>query len=146
MKLYFRFRNAFDLTVAAIVAGLVTMFGMEQTLVILDEVDGRLFLATATISATLLGFSLASASFLIAQANSERMALLKNSKSYYQLVGLVQSALWRFFALTLVSLFTYQAYEHMPMIAISLYAAFSSIAILAAVPLIWVVSAILRLT
>lgn len=112
----------------------------------LSEIDDRLFLTTGTISATLLGFSLASASFLIGHTKSESMELLRESKSFIQLIGLLQSALWRFFCLMLVSLGTFLSYETAPIISLAAFVMMSVATVITAITLIWTVGAILRLT
>ncbi|WP_421993084.1 hypothetical protein [Qipengyuania sp.] len=111
-----------------------------------NEIDGRIFLTAGTISATLLGFSLATASFLISHTKSESMALLRESKSFSQLVQLLQSALWRFFGFAIVSIGTFASYQAEPTIALASFVAMSVATTITATTLIWSVGAILRLT
>ena len=146
MGVYFRHRVAIDWS-AALLAGLALMMLEKNGFLPASRlVDGRLFLATATIGATLLGFSLASASFLISHTSSQGMEFLRRSKSFTQLSSLLASALWRFFALAVVSLVVFLTYTASPTLSLGVYMVFSSAAILSATALIWSAAAIVRLT
>mgnify|MGYP001213798257 CR=1 FL=1 len=147
MRTYFSRRHIIDLVVAGLSATLLiglTTFGWAE--ITSSTVDTRLFLTTATIAATLLGFSLASASFLVSHTNSESMKFIRESKSFAQLISLLQSALWRFFGLTLLSLVAFVTYEALPITTLAAFVAGCTYAALAATCLLWSVAAILGLT
>lgn len=147
MRVYFRHRSIIDWVVALFAALLLLGLNKFGAVSIKPQsIDTRLFLTTATISATLLGFSLASASFLVSHTNSEGMKFLRESQSFAQLIFLLQSALWRFFGLSVISLVTFVTYRAMPTFSFGLFVTFSVASALAAVTLIWSVSAILRVT
>lgn len=55
-------------------------------------------------SATLLGFVIASATFLIAHVKSPEFEILRKSKSYPQLIAISSESMWRLAALMVVSL------------------------------------------
>ena len=147
MRTYFSHRYIIDFVVAGLSASLLigtTVFGLVK--ITSETVDTRLFLTTATIAATLLGFSLASASFLVSHTNSESMKFLRESKSFSQLISLLQSALWRFFGLALLSLLAFVTYDTLPITILAAFVAGCTYASLAATCLLWSVAAILRLT
>jgi hypothetical protein len=147
MRTYFSHRYIIDLVVAGFSASLIigiTFFGLVE--INSNTVDTRLFLTTATIAATLLGFSLASASFLVSHTNSESMKFLRESKSFTQLISLLKSALWRFFALAILSLLAFVTYEALPITTLAAFLAGCTYASLAATCLLWSVAAILGLT
>lgn len=147
MRSYFRYRAVFDCIFSALVVGVVfasdyiQLFDMHH--LVRDE---RIYLTTATIAATLLGFSLASASFLISHTRSESMDFLRKSKSFAQLISLLRSALWRFFTLSGISLacFSIKSFSYNWPIILLIF--FFIHTVLAAITLIWTVAAILRLT
>lgn len=147
MDKYFRHRIKVDWTVA-ILAGIA--FVVSEKIGFFSScaslVDDRIFLTTATIAATLLGFSLASASFLISHTNSQGMEFLRRSKSFSQLISLLSSALWRFFALAIISMLSFVAHSVLPMLSLGVYIAVCSAAVFSATALIWSVAAIVRLT
>lgn len=147
MRRYFQYRAIVDWLISSLLAFAFTIAWRNgHVFKSLEAIDGRIFLTAATISATLLGFSLASASFLVSHTNSEEMKLLRNSKSFTQLIQLLQSALWRFFSLAVVSLFTFTIYKSAPIIALAAFIATSVATMITAIVLIWLVAAILRLT
>jgi|TARA_R100000049_G_C1947060_1_gene92642 hypothetical protein len=147
MRTYFSRRRIIDLVVAGFSSSLligISFFSLVE--ITPNSVDTRLFLTTATIAATLLGFSLASASFLVSHTNSESMKFLRESKSFTQLISLLQSALWRFFGLALLSLLAFVTYEALPIATLAAFVAACTYASLAATCLLWSVAAILGLT
>ena len=146
MRTYFSHRRLVDWLVASLF-GLVLTLAWRNGLLSSPStrIDDRLFLTTATISATLLGFSLASASFLISHTKSESMELLRNSKSFIQLIQLQQSALWRFLGLMLISLGAFSSYEAAPTMALAAFVTMTVATAITATTLIWSVGAILRL-
>lgn len=147
MENYFRHRIKIDWAVAVLI-GVAFMvsekIGIRSAPV--SPVDGRIFLTTATIAATLLGFSLASASFLISHTNSQGMEFLRRSKSFTQLISLLSSALWRFFALAIISMLGFVIHSVLPTMSLGVYIVVCSAAVFTATALIWSVAAIVRLT
>lgn len=55
-------------------------------------------------SATLLGFVIASATFLIAHVRTPEFEVIRNSKSYPQLIAISSDSMWRLAALMVASL------------------------------------------
>lgn len=146
MRYYFRYRLIFDWVIAFGSASAIVIYVNDIGLFASSaSIDGRIFLTTGTMSATLLGFSLAAASFLVAHTNSESMTFLRNAKSFPQLISLLQSALWRFFGIAIISLLAFSTYHFYPKLALLAFLACAFASVIAAVLLIWSVSAILRL-
>lgn len=147
MEKYFRHRVKIDWTVA-VLAGIAFVVSEKIGFysATASPVDDRIFLTTATIAATLLGFSLASASFLISHTNSQGMEFLRRSKSFSQLISLLSSALWRFFALAIISMLGFVSHSVLPTLSLGVYIAVCSAAVFSATALIWSVAAIVRLT
>lgn len=147
MRLYFRNRVFIDWLVSILFA-LFVLFGanhdgLKRHFIVADE---RIYLTVATVSATLLGFSLASASFLISHTRSAGMDVLRKSKSFYELISLLQSTLWRFFVLLIISLICFSLNLSRFEWGSVIFILFLLPAILSAIALIWTVTAILRLT
>lgn len=145
MEKYFRHRTKIDWAVAllvGIIPSALKILGLYSNTP--SPVDERVFLTTATIAATLLGFSLASASFLISHTNSERVKFLRKSKSFSQLTSLLSSAIWRFFALLIVSMISFVAHDAFPTFSFGAYIAICAAAIFSATALVWSVAAIVR--
>ena len=147
MEKYFRHRVKIDWTVA-VLAGIAFVVSEKIGFysATASPVDDRIFLTTATIAATLLGFSLASASFLISHTSSQGMEFLRRSKSFSQLISLLSSALWRFFALAIISMLGFVSHSVLPTLSLGVYIAVCSAAVFSATALIWSVAAIVRLT
>ena len=72
------------------------------------------FVSVSTISATLLGFSMASGSFLMTQMKSEEFSLIRKSKGFSQLLDILSSCLWRLFFLVIASLISLSIYGSEP--------------------------------
>lgn len=71
----------------------------------LSESDARnILLYLFSTSAALMGFVLAAGTFLISHVKDEAFAILRQSKSFPQLVGLISSSIWRLFGLANASL------------------------------------------
>lgn len=107
--------------------------------------DGRVFVSVSTISATLLGFSMASGSFLMTQMKSEEFSLIRNSKGFSQLLEVLSSCLWRLFFLAFSSLISLSIYGSEPKIALIIFVISALPAILSLGTLLWSLNAILRL-
>lgn len=148
MRFYFAHRAFSDWLIATLVAVSIFFFShSERFSNSLPATDDRVYLTTATIAATLLGFSLASASFLVSHTRSESMEFLRSSASFFsQLLSLLRSSLWRFLALCIGSLACFAIQLVDPTAALSLYGFLVVPAALGAVTLIWTVGAVLGLT
>lgn len=109
-------------------------------------VDDRVFLSAATISATLLGFSLAAGGFLIGRLDGPQFHFVRREKSLEQLIGILQSTLWRFCGMIFVSLIAFSMYRLDKSVALSLFLGWLIYSSLALICLIWALAAILRLS
>ena len=147
MEKYFRHRVKIDWTVA-VLAGIAFVVSEKIGFysATASPLDHRNFLKTATIADTLLGFSLASERVLISHKNSQGMEFLRRSKSFSQLISLLSSALWRFFALAIISMLGFVSHSVLPTLSLGVYIAVCSAAVFSATALIWSVAAIVRLT
>jgi hypothetical protein len=147
MQAYLNIRNWFD-WILSISLSLILYFDVFGWNIhnFIYRGDGRVFVSVSTISATLLGFSMASGSFLMTQMKSEELSLIKNSKGFSQLLEVLSSCFWRLFYLVIASLISLSIYGSEPKIALIVFVITALPAILSLGTLLWSLNAILRLT
>lgn len=104
MKAYFNYRRAIDLSIAIVTALLAyTQRDTVSPIFIWPNPSSfqSLMVNVSASSASLLGFVLAANTFLISHTQHRRLALLRQSAGYEQLLQIMRSNLWRLFWLML---------------------------------------------
>ena len=106
MRIYFNHRRVADITISICICAFL-FYPPAKILIVFttpqNEALSDLLLATATSSASLLGFVLAANTFLISHIQHDRLSLIRQSGGFRQLVDIMRSSLWRLLTLTIYS-------------------------------------------
>lgn len=106
MRTYFNYRILIDYTVALSVSVLICLWpSWESALFCWPEIETyrALMVHVSASAASLLGFVIAAATFLVSYKGGESLEFIRKSKAYAQLLSIIKSSIWRLFVLAAFS-------------------------------------------
>lgn len=149
VRIYFRYRFFIDLLSTCLICVLTYIYTNQNYHLFVEisvDKSQQPLNSIFQVSSSLLGFVLASVTFLFYHIKNPEFLIIRNSRSYRDLLDLFSSAIWRLLFLTIVSLLASISSKYVINIWVYFTLFVAVMALTSLCALIWVTIRILKVT